>query len=54
MKQLARTSSNAAAPSGSSVMSSKTRIRWSQDLHDRFVECVTRLGGAESKGFYLI
>ncbi|KAA8518256.1 hypothetical protein F0562_015861 [Nyssa sinensis] len=29
------------------VISSKTRIRWTQDLHDRFVECVNRLGGAE-------
>ncbi|THF98070.1 hypothetical protein TEA_027078 [Camellia sinensis var. sinensis] len=31
-----------------SVISSKTRIRWTQDLHDRFVECVNHLGGAES------
>lgn len=31
------------------VMPSKTRIRWTQDLHDRFVECVSCLGGAESK-----
>ncbi|KAL7225116.1 hypothetical protein ACSBR1_020423 [Camellia fascicularis] len=30
-----------------SAISSKTRIRWTQDLHDRFVECVNRLGGAE-------
>ncbi|KAL4587538.1 hypothetical protein LXL04_000409 [Taraxacum kok-saghyz] len=29
------------------VMPSKTRIRWTQDLHDRFVECVSCLGGAE-------
>lgn len=28
-------------------LSSKTRIRWTQDLHDQFVECVNRLGGAE-------
>ncbi|KAJ6382286.1 hypothetical protein OIU77_030853 [Salix suchowensis] len=26
---------------------SKTRIRWTQDLHEKFVECVNRLGGAE-------
>ncbi|KAJ6362062.1 hypothetical protein OIU78_002459 [Salix suchowensis] len=25
----------------------KTRIRWTQDLHEKFVECVNRLGGAE-------
>ncbi|XP_019187721.1 PREDICTED: uncharacterized protein LOC109182119 [Ipomoea nil] len=36
---------NSASPAGS--MSSKTRIRWTQDLHDRFVESVNRLGGAE-------
>ncbi|KAK4281822.1 hypothetical protein QN277_013272 [Acacia crassicarpa] len=27
--------------------SSKTRIRWNQDLHEKFVECVNRLGGSE-------
>ncbi|CAL5424995.1 unnamed protein product [Camellia sinensis] len=32
-----------------SAISSKTRIRWTQDLHDRFVECVNHLGGAERK-----
>lgn len=53
MKQPARICSNAAAPSGSSTMpSSKSRIRWSQDLHDRFVESVNRLGGSESKKLY--
>ncbi|KAJ0715481.1 putative transcription factor MYB-HB-like family [Helianthus annuus] len=31
-----------------SVVPSKTRIRWTQDLHDRFVECVNCLGGAET------
>ncbi|CAL5366720.1 unnamed protein product [Camellia sinensis] len=31
-----------------SAISSKTRIRWTQDLHDHFVECVNHLGGAES------
>ncbi|KAJ1409888.1 SANT/Myb domain [Sesbania bispinosa] len=34
------------ASNGPSV-SSKTRIRWTQDLHEKFVECVNRLGGAE-------
>lgn len=27
----------------------KTRIRWTQDLHEKFVECVNRIGGADSK-----
>ncbi|KAK9069212.1 hypothetical protein SSX86_013328 [Deinandra increscens subsp. villosa] len=33
--------------SGVSVVPSKTRIRWTQELHDRFVDCVNCLGGAE-------
>ncbi|XP_050123211.1 myb family transcription factor PHL5-like isoform X3 [Malus sylvestris] len=37
------------SPSTSPVLSSKTRIRWNQDLHEKFVECVNRLGGAERK-----
>lgn len=48
MRQSAGSCGNAAANSGSAVMSSKTRIRWTQDLHDRFIECVNHLGGAES------
>ncbi|KAK3000924.1 hypothetical protein RJ639_021166 [Escallonia herrerae] len=39
------TSSNSV--SSGAIISSKTRIRWTQDLHDRFVECVNHLGGAE-------
>ncbi|VVA41790.1 PREDICTED: myb, partial [Prunus dulcis] len=35
------------SPSTSPVLSSKTRIRWNQDLHEKFVECVNRLGGAD-------
>lgn len=31
------------------ILPNKTRIRWSQDLHEKFVESVNRLGGAESK-----
>ncbi|XP_047326029.1 myb family transcription factor PHL5-like [Impatiens glandulifera] len=29
------------------VLPSKTRIRWTQELHDRFVDCVNHLGGAD-------
>ncbi|MCD9638867.1 hypothetical protein HAX54_023027 [Datura stramonium] len=35
------------ASSGISHKPSKTRIRWTEDLHDRFLECVNRLGGAD-------
>lgn len=33
--------------------SSKTRIRWTQDLHKRFVECINHLGGADSKCYII-
>lgn len=32
-----------------SSVSSNTRITWTPDLHEKFVESVNRLGGAESK-----
>ncbi|KAM3339659.1 myb family transcription factor PHL13 [Capsicum galapagoense] len=35
------------ASSGATQKSSKTRIRWTEDLHDRFLECANRLGGAD-------
>lgn len=41
-------SSGGGGGGGGAALSSKTRIRWTQELHDRFVECVNRLGGAES------
>jgi hypothetical protein len=40
-------SGNAAAPGQGAP--SKTRIRWTQDLHERFVDCVNQLGGADSE-----
>lgn len=33
--------------SSGAVVTNKTRIRWTQELHDRFVECVNHLGGAD-------
>lgn len=45
--QPANSFNNSGCSGGS--LSSKARIRWTQDLHDRFVECVNRLGGADSK-----
>ncbi|CAN4109271.1 unnamed protein product [Withania somnifera] len=39
--------SHNSASSGVSHKPSKTRIRWTEDLHDRFLECVNRLGGAD-------
>lgn len=38
------------SPTGVSSRTSvpnKTRIRWTPDLHEQFVECINRLGGAE-------
>ncbi|PHU05798.1 hypothetical protein BC332_26620 [Capsicum chinense] len=35
------------ASSGATQKPSKTRIRWTEDLHDRFLECANRLGGAD-------
>lgn len=29
----------------------KPRLRWTADLHERFVDAVTQLGGASSKSF---
>ncbi|KAL6141504.1 hypothetical protein ACLB2K_059792 [Fragaria x ananassa] len=52
-KQYSRTSSGttsatyADSSSTSPSLSSKTRIRWNQDLHEKFVECVNRLEGAD-------
>ncbi|KAK2651290.1 hypothetical protein Ddye_018779 [Dipteronia dyeriana] len=31
------------------ILSGNKRIKWTQDLHKQFVECVNRLGGAERK-----
>lgn len=52
MGQSTGASGNALVPSATTAISCKTRIRWSQDLHDRFVECVNRLGGSESMIFF--
>ncbi|KAF8115533.1 hypothetical protein N665_0025s0003 [Sinapis alba] len=35
------------ASNSGAVVGNKTRIRWTQDLHDKFVECVNLLGGAD-------
>lgn len=31
------------------LMAKRNRMRWTQELHDQFIECVNRLGGAKSK-----
>ncbi|KAL3534195.1 hypothetical protein ACH5RR_002656 [Cinchona calisaya] len=38
---------SAISSNSGAVVPSKTRIRWTQELHDRFVECVNHLGGAD-------
>lgn len=38
----------AQSPSGL-VLSTKPRLKWTPELHERFIEAVTRLGGADSK-----
>ena len=30
----------------------KPRLKWTPDLHDRFVEAVNQLGGADSEYYY--
>ncbi|MED6171097.1 hypothetical protein PIB30_037575 [Stylosanthes scabra] len=46
-EKLSPTISAGSLVSNGPLASSKTRIRWTQDLHEKFVECVHRLGGAE-------
>lgn len=50
---------NAAAGAGDSsglVLSTdaKPRLKWTPDLHDRFVEAVNQLGGADSEHAHFI
>ncbi|KAL5707906.1 hypothetical protein ACHQM5_018756 [Ranunculus cassubicifolius] len=39
--------SSVAPVSSAAIVPHKTRIRWTQDLHEKFVECVNHLGGAD-------
>ena len=39
-----------APPAGGS---GKQRLRWTSDLHDRFVDAITQLGGPDS-GYFLL
>lgn len=32
----------------------KPRLRWTADLHDRFVDAVTKLGGPDSESLFLL
>lgn len=44
-------------PSGSGSGSGgngKQRLRWTSDLHDRFVDAITQLGGPDSGYFLLV
>lgn len=42
---------NAASPAGGS---GKQRLRWTSDLHDRFVDAITQLGGPDSGYFFSV
>lgn len=44
---------NGATGDSSLVLSSdaKPRLKWTLDLHERFIEAVNQLGGAESKNY---
>lgn len=35
-------------------LASRQRLKWTNDLHDRFVDAVTQLGGPDSKWFLYI
>lgn len=57
--QSAEQIANAGALGGSAVKSStpaggtgKQRLRWTSELHDRFVDAITQLGGPDS-GYFL-
>lgn len=39
--------------SASSGGGGKQRLRWTSDLHDRFVDAITQLGGPDSGYFFL-
>jgi hypothetical protein len=41
----------APAPSGGG---GKQRLRWTSDLHDRFVDAITQLGGPDSGYFFSV
>lgn len=46
-------SSSAAKNSTPAGGSGKQRLRWTSDLHDRFVDAITQLGGPDS-GYFLL
>jgi hypothetical protein len=43
------TSASAAAASAGDAASVKTRLRWTPELHEKFVDAVAQLGGSERK-----
>lgn len=43
------TATTTTSRSNGSAAAGKERLRWTQDLHDRFVQAVERLGGPDSK-----
>ena len=47
-------SSTAAASASGSAGAGKQRLRWTSDLHDRFVDAITQLGGPDSWYFLFL
>lgn len=41
-------------PAASAGGAGKQRLRWTSDLHDRFVDAISQLGGPDSGYFFLI
>lgn len=40
--------------SNNQSLASKQRLRWTHELHERFVDAVAQLGGPDREFFYLI
>lgn len=53
VKNASPAASGSAASASASGGNGKQRLRWTSDLHDRFVDAITQLGGPDS-GYYCL